>query len=607
MREFNVKLDTTTAGNIKAHFGIGSATSIEKLTIESPIGRIDFHVMRIDTPFLLCLQDMDRLGIYLNNLKDQVIMRDGVAVPIVRLNEHPFLIWGPPSVNYLTNIELRQLHRRFGHSSVNRLIRTLERAGYNDHKHRHMLQRITEFCTFCQKHSRSPGRFRFTLKDEDNAYFNHTIVIDVLYIDGNPVLQVVDEGTSFQAARWLINMSASHTWDMLRLCWIDVYIGPPDVIIHDAGTNFDSTEFRQAARAMNIQTKCVSVETANSIGLVERYHVPLRRAYEIITEELKNQAVAKDIRLQMAIKAVNDTAGYNGLVLTLLVFGTFPRITNEDALTLLTIERAKAINSAMTEVAKLYATRQVNDALHQRNGPQTMRMHDIPINSPVLVWRIHQKKWTGPYKLLSTSRETCTVELPNGPTDFRTTVVKPYLEESDQTDIPIESHDPHQQPNTHPSDGPQADQGTPPEISEIRRNPSRHRQLPTRFQNMADITIYMSQPSLPHPHPNFQASRLKELNGLLEKGVFEVINKEDVPAGTRIFDSRFVDQVKNEGTEKAFEKSRLVVQAFNDPGKYEILTQAPTIQRASQRLIIALALTIPEISLYARDITQAYT
>ena len=64
-----------------------------------------------------------------------------------------------------------------------------------------MLQQITDFCTFCQKHSRSPDRFKFTLKNENNAYFNHTIVIDVLYIDDNPILQIVDEKTSFQIAR----------------------------------------------------------------------------------------------------------------------------------------------------------------------------------------------------------------------------------------------------------------------------------------------------------------------------------------------------------------------------------------------------------------------
>ena len=108
---------------------------------------------------------------------------------------------------------------------------------------------------------------------------------------------------------------------------------------------------------MNIQTKCVSVEVANFIDLVERYHVSLRRAYKIIIEELKNQVVVKDIRLQMTVKAINNIAEYNNLIPTLLVFDIFPRIINEDALILSIIERVKTINSIIIEVAKLYITR----------------------------------------------------------------------------------------------------------------------------------------------------------------------------------------------------------------------------------------------------------
>ena len=48
---------------------------------------------------------------------------------------------------------------------------------------------------------------------------------------------------------------------------------------------------------MNIQIKYVLVEAINFIDLIERYHVLLRRVYEIIIEELKNQVVIKDIRL----------------------------------------------------------------------------------------------------------------------------------------------------------------------------------------------------------------------------------------------------------------------------------------------------------------------
>lgn len=54
-------------------------------------------------------------------------------------------------------------------------------------------------------------------------------------------------------------------------------------------------------------------------------------------------------------------------------------------------------------------------------------------------------------------------------------------------------------------------------------------------------------------------------------------------------------------------KSRLVIQADNDDGKVEILTQSPTIQRVSQRLILALTPSLSSTcQLYLRDISQAY-
>jgi hypothetical protein len=74
---------------------------------------------------------------------------------------------------------------------------------------------------------------------------------------------------------------------------------------------------------------------------------------------------------------------------------------------------------------------------------------------------------------------------------------------------------------------------------------------------MADITIYLQD-------TQFSASCQKELAGLLKKGVFEITKLADVPQGVRLFNLRFVDEIKNPGTEKAFEKSRLVVQAYNN-------------------------------------------
>ena len=47
-------------------------------------------------------------------------------------------------------------------------------------------------------------------------------------------------------------MLAKETWDVLKKCWIDTYLGLPDIITYDAGTNFDSTEFRNEVRFIGI-------------------------------------------------------------------------------------------------------------------------------------------------------------------------------------------------------------------------------------------------------------------------------------------------------------------------------------------------------------------
>jgi len=269
-----------------------------------------------------------------------------------------------------------------------------------------------------------------------------------MYISGMPLLHIIDEATRFQAGRWLQNISAKHTWDVLRMCWIDSYLGPPDLITHDAGKNFVSKEFKEYAATMGASTKAVPVEAHNSVGMVERYHGPIRRAYQIIMTEIPG--IDKDMGLQMAFKAINDTAGPDGLVPTLLVFGAYPRMVQSDTPSPTTMQRAAAIKKAMAEIQKLRAERQVANALNIRNGPSTSAIHNLPPNSPVLVYREgntgQSGHWDGPFDLLTVEGETCTIKLPSGPTTFRSTVVKPYLTDNNpEPDIQIQPDEPQQQ------------------------------------------------------------------------------------------------------------------------------------------------------------------
>ena len=47
--------------------------SIKTININSLVGKVQFYIIKADTPFLLYLVDMDRLYIKYNNLKDVII------------------------------------------------------------------------------------------------------------------------------------------------------------------------------------------------------------------------------------------------------------------------------------------------------------------------------------------------------------------------------------------------------------------------------------------------------------------------------------------------------------------------------------------------------
>jgi len=52
------------------------------------------------------------------------------------------------------------------------------------------------------------GQFKFTFKD--NYDFNFCIIINVIYLSGKPILQIINFLTSFQAAHFLKDMSAKN-------------------------------------------------------------------------------------------------------------------------------------------------------------------------------------------------------------------------------------------------------------------------------------------------------------------------------------------------------------------------------------------------------------
>lgn len=170
-------------------------------------------------------------------------------------------------------------------------------------------------------------------------------------------------------------------------------------------------------------------------------------------------------------------------------------------------------------------------------------------------------KWAGPYKLVSTDGESCVLALPHGNTTFRTTVVKPYLVPDAPIDdidlpLPIDGDTIAVDVPTVPEQERMALVQGPPLNLPVKRGRGRPRKYP--IEAPANITMFIQDGPV-NEAQLYTNSRRSEIDGLLEKGVFAIAPLDSIPPGTRIFKARFVDEIKNKGTEKAFEKSQLVV------------------------------------------------
>lgn len=213
---------------------------------------INFYFVDTLTPFLLYLKDVDTLGIYLNNITNQLICQDGISISI-------FCKWGHAwfFVNknnkiamsiYLTDAELCWVHTCFGYLSINKLHKLLIWA-CQDIEHK-IIEMINKFYHYCQIKSKAPQCFKFTLKK--NVNFNYEIIVNIIYLDEKPIFHTIDAITTFQTDRFLNNMSAKETWDILHQCWIDFYLGFSDIITYNVSINFDFAEFRAETKILGI-------------------------------------------------------------------------------------------------------------------------------------------------------------------------------------------------------------------------------------------------------------------------------------------------------------------------------------------------------------------
>lgn len=192
--------------------------------------------------------------------------------------------------------------------------------------------------------------------------FNRCLYTNLLYIKIRTVLHVVDLDTKYSAECLFSGESSSDIWDALLMIWVSSYVGFPDLIAIDQGTQFTNDEWATILAAPRIAIRQPGVESHNIFGVGERYHSYLRQIYQRV------QLVNLKITQELAIRVLNDMEISNSLTLTLTILGVISRVPTDPRHFCKQLKRVNAMSSARDEIVKSKANGRIKIALI-RNVP----------------------------------------------------------------------------------------------------------------------------------------------------------------------------------------------------------------------------------------------
>lgn len=316
---------------------------------------------------------------------------------------------------------------------------------------------------------------------------------------------------------FLPDKSTSTIWNAFLVCWVATYIGYPDKIRLDQDSVFKSNEFTSLTKSAGIEIQLSGVHSHNALGNGERYHSPLRRIFLKIIEDVPD--LDWNIALQLSIKAMNDTTGPDDLVPSLLVFGAIPRFPPQSTPLLSHEDRMRAMNIARLEMAVISAELKIRRALREKVPPATD--YFVSPEDSFYVWNEGTKQWRGHFTVTRTFQRNVWVKRPDTEAQYSLDHVLPFT-------------------NT---DG----MGLLSHIHHSLSGMSKH-------SNTESFRVYLTEVLKPGDRrgndPRFDAARLKEIKGLLDRNIFEVLLRDELPTDANILGGRFVLSIKNKNTEK---------------------------------------------------------
>lgn len=168
---------------------------------------------------------------------------------------------------------LLNLHKRFGHVSVDRLQKLPTCSGNNDAECNTILKDIVKSCETCIRYSKPKPKPALGLPMASS--YNETVAVDLHELEpGVWYLHAVDDFPGFSAGSIVTSKKPREIVKHFIHCWISVH-GPPRRLFSDNGGEFNNEEMRDMAEHFNIEVKTTAAHSPWSNGLLERHNQTL--------------------------------------------------------------------------------------------------------------------------------------------------------------------------------------------------------------------------------------------------------------------------------------------------------------------------------------------
>lgn len=361
-----------------------------------------------------------------------------------------------------------------------------------------------------------------------------------------------------------------------------MYTRYPSPVHVDQGSAFNSIEWAQLCREATVQISTSGTESHNSLSQGETYHSMLCRVYNKVRET--SPKLSRESSLSTAVKVMNDTAGPNGLVPPLLLFGELPHISHNLQLQISFFERHKSMATARKEFELVISRRRVCSAISHR--PPTTTLFRFIQNSPVYVYREKEKRWTRPHLVRSCDEKAVHVDLGErtGARQFNLSQLKP-------------ARLPSMQSLLHP---------TSDLVNSAISPPKTQKSTSPLTQQNAPVTFFTEIIHRRDPRTGLvDEAKRKELPSLIERGTFRIFMRSDAGPEPNIIPSRFVLALKHKENGTDVYRARFVVGGHRDRQRDTVVHNTTTLKQSSLRPLLALA-SILGFDMYSIDVDQAY-